>query len=124
MGRSNHGYVLVGGYFVEAGGEDAVVFQIARCVEEAGCDAAFRVAEDGLENLDLIGVRDLGVVRFVLQRIGIVVIADDGTVGIECAGLEDGAARVVFHGDVKPDATGRVSGGKLVAGKVLDLYDK
>jgi hypothetical protein len=43
------------------------------------------VAEDGLEDLDLIGLGDAGIVRRKARGIGVVGVAGDGAVGVELA---------------------------------------
>ena len=57
-GIADDGDVRVGGLLVEAGGEQAVVFEIADGGEQAGGDLPSRL-QDGLEDLDLVGLRDL-----------------------------------------------------------------
>ena len=81
-----------GGAFVEAGGEDAVVFEVVGGGEQSGGYVVLRVAEDGLEDLDLIGRGDGGVMRRVARGVRVIEVAGDGAVGVEMAGLEDDVA--------------------------------
>ncbi len=87
-----NGDVGRGGGFVEAGGEDAVVFEVVGGGEQGGRYVVLRVAEDGLEDLDLIRCGDGGVMRRVPGGIGVIEVARDGAVGVEMTGLEDDVA--------------------------------
>jgi hypothetical protein len=46
-------------------------------------------AQDGLVDLDLVGAQDLGVVGFEARPVRILVVAGNGAIGVEPAGLED-----------------------------------
>jgi hypothetical protein len=92
-----HGFALDGnvgwcGGLVKAGGEDAIVLEVLRGGEQAGGDVALAVAKDGLEDLDLIGLGDAGVVRREPRGVDVVCVAGDGAVGVALAGLEDDVA--------------------------------
>ena len=77
---------------------------------------ALAVAKDGLEDLDLIGLGDAGVVRREPRGVDVVCVAGDGAVGVALAGLEDDVAVGGGNDDVEPGAARRVGRGKLVAG--------
>ena len=108
------------GGFVEAGGEDAVVLEVLRGGEQAGGDVALAVAEDRLEDLDLIGLSNAGVVRGKARGVGVVGVAGDGAVGVELAGLENDMAVGGRDNDVEPCAARGVGRGQLVAGEILN----
>ena len=109
-----------GGGFVKAGGEDAIVLEVLRGGEQAGGDVALAVAEDRLEDLDLIGLGDAGVVRREARGVGVVGVAGDGAVGVELAGLEDDVAVGGGDDDMEPCAARGVGRGQLVAGEVFN----
>src|SRR5271165_3201164 len=84
-GFATDGDVGRGGLLVKAGGEDAIVLQILSRGDETGGNAALAVAEDGLEDFDLIWLGDARVVRRKARGIGVVGVAGDGAVGLELA---------------------------------------
>jgi hypothetical protein len=100
----------------QSGGENAIVLEVLRGGEEAGGDVALAVAKDGLEDLDLIGLGDAGVVRREARGVSVVCVAGDGAVGVELPGLEDNVAVGGGDDDVEPGAARRVGREQLVAG--------
>ena len=77
-------------------------------------------SQDGLEDLDLIGRGDGGVVRRIAGGVRVIEIACDGAVVVEFAGLEDDVAGGISDGDMEPGAARWECGGKFVSGEVLD----
>jgi len=116
---SSDGDVGRGGAFVETRGKDAIVFEVVGGGQQSGCHVVLRVTEDGLEDLDLIGCGNRGVVRLEADRIGVIEVARDGAVRVEMTRLKDHMTGSICNRDVKPRAARRESGGKLVASEIL-----
>ena len=63
--------------FIEAVRQQAVVFQISNCGQQAGGHMAVLIAKDRLEDLHLLRICDLPVVGFVAGWVRIIVIANN-----------------------------------------------
>ena len=84
-GFATDGNVGRGGLLVKAGREDAIVLEKLGGGDEACGNVALAVAKDGLEDFNLIGLGDAGVVRQKACGIDVVDVAGDGAVGVELA---------------------------------------
>src|ERR1700677_213550 len=85
---------------------------------------AFRVAENGLKDLDLVRPRDSLEVRRESRGVGVVYIAGDGAVGIELARLEHNVAVCSGDRDMEPCASRWVGRRQLVASQVFNAHSK
>src|SRR5579862_1590553 len=85
---AHHADIMLRGGLVEAGRQNAVVFQVIDCAEQTRGDVPLLIAQNRLEDLHLTGTRDDLMMGLEPERVCIVHVADDGPIGIQMARLK------------------------------------
>src|ERR1700688_4201571 len=76
------GDVLFRGSLIETVRQQTVILQVSNRVQQAGGDLAFGILQNRFVNLHLLRTGNLAVMRLELQRVFVVVVADDRSVRI------------------------------------------